>query len=174
MAFLQVASNPSSLGLLVGETMQLWLFPFRASGCVQRLVVLKRASGQQPVGYIQNLLGGPIVFLQFQHGGIGHALLEAVDVLEIGTTKSVNRLRIISNAKQRHGVLQRVQEFPLQWVGVLHLIHEKVILLTGDPCQHLRRMGHLVCNQLQNIVVVQIIPCSFTFVIRGHNESHLG
>ena len=69
-----------------------------------------------------------VVALQFEEFGIGIALLEGQNILDIRSAEGINRLRIIShhaNMVLRFGEL--THDEVLNMVGVLILIHEDVM-----------------------------------------------
>ena len=123
---------------------------------VQRLRKAPAGQRDHGVGRSQQRLRAAVVALQRQHRGRWReALGKAEQVLDLGRTEAVDRLRVVAHHGQAPAVgLQRVQDAGLQAVGVLVLVDQHVV----EARAHRGGDGGLLHGQVpvqQQVVVVQ-------------------
>ena len=168
MPFDQVVADP--LGLVqVGIAVDHPRRDPRAANGHQLLIVPQRRLRQEPIGKIQDLLGGTIIVLQLQHGRAGNPFGEGVNVAKIRTPKRINTLGIVADAKQLSRIPDAVEYKPLQRVGVLHFVDQDVVEQSPHPIPR-RRIGvQSPRDHVQDIVVVEVTTGRLAFLISLEN-----
>ena len=89
--------------------------------------------GDHRVGCGQDVAGGAVVLLQFDHLGAGEVFLKVKDIADIGTAKSIDRLVVVTDhAEVAVTTRQQPEQAVLDRVGVLvfvdHLVTEAALV----------------------------------------------
>jgi hypothetical protein len=82
------------------------------------------------VGGVENALGGAVILLELDDGGVGVIFLEVEDVLEVGAAPAVNGLPVVAHhADVLGGRGQEFGDLVLGMVGVLVFVDHDVLEL---------------------------------------------
>ena len=112
--------------------------------------------GNDRVGGIQDVLGGPVILLQTDHQGVGIVLLEVQDVADVGSPELIDGLVVVAHhAKVPEAVRQEPDQFELGRIGVLVFVHHDVDKALLIVFQHLRVLFEELHRQHEKIVEVQ-------------------
>ena len=102
-----------------------------SSDSLQLLAVVEPRRRQQPVGEVEYWLCGTVILSQVAEFGVGHYLGEIVHRLEVGATEGVNALRVVAHTEQMAVLVEIGQQVVLERIGVLHLVHQYVVVFGG-------------------------------------------
>ncbi len=107
------------------------------------------------VGGAEDVAGGPVVLLEFDHLGAGKVALEVKDVAQVGASPSVDRLVVVADhAQVAMGCGQFAQQQVLGGVGVLVLVDHQItetLLVFG---QHLGKLFEQAHGEHDDVVEV--------------------
>ena len=96
------------------------------------------------------------------------ALLEEVQVLEVGASPAIDALRVVANDRQLAvAPRQQIEDLRLQEVGVLVLIDEDLLKLLLVERGNLRTVGQQPLPVDQQVVVIHPVPLTLELLIAG-------
>ena len=131
------------------------------------LLLTPSVIGDHAIGCIQDILCGTIILLQFYHLCIWKYFLKIQNIADIGATKLVNRLIIITDYTQITVLTsQRTDKFELHGIGVLILVHHDVTKTVLIVFQHIRAALEQLHRLHQQVIKIQrIIFLQFLLIL---------
>ena len=151
---LDLAGHEARLGVLVLELAQVHRLALAGVG-PEVLGLLGAVVGDQRVGGVEHRLGGAVVLLELDDGGVGEVVLELEDVADVGAAEGVDRLRVVADHRQVAVLVgQQPQPPVLRVVGVLVLVHQHVAEGPAVAVEHLGEQLEQVHAAEQQVVEV--------------------
>ena len=111
--------------------------------------------GDDGVGEVEDGLGGAVVFLELDHGGVRIVLFEAEDVLHIGAAPLVDGLVVVADDTDVTVFRsEEMHQLVLDAVGVLVLIDEDVLEAVLVFLENVGMLAEELRRQAENIVEI--------------------
>ena len=130
-------------------------------------VVVHRRCLQKHVGDIQYLLVGSIVLREAQRDAVGQLVAEIMDTFEVRSPERVDALGVVAHAEKVDRRVQFPQDRPLDRAGILHLVHEDVVVLVPDKHLQAGYRLQIVCRLPQDIIEIHQPVVRLVLVVAG-------
>ena len=132
-----------------------------------------RIAGNQPIGRLENGLGGAVVLLQTNGFCLPKVLCEPLDIFDARTAPAVNGLIVVTHGNNRNTLARKhPQPGILNGVGILKLINQDGLKPLLVVLQRLGRFQPQLMRTQEQLCKVNK-PAAFTgFFIGGINTHH--
>ena len=125
-------------------------------GRPQRLVLSPPIVADNPIGRVQNVLGGTVILLQLDGHRLGKIFLKVQNIADIGSPELIDGLVIVPHHTEVAVFFpQQTHQFKLGCVGILVLVHHNVLKTLLVVVQHLRTVPEQFHCLYNNIVKIQ-------------------